>query len=231
MFMAESPVLLHHFQNSGTIQTCIARALYDTDLYHVKGQIAMKGNDTPKNKLFQTAARLFYQHGYRAIGVDTIAAESGIGKMTLYRHYPSKDALIVAYLKDSDEVFWRSFDALTKDEADPRDKLLAFFQGLQGYATSSACYGCPFLNIATEYPEPDYPGHQIALAHKQSVRARFRALAGEAGARQPEKLADSLFMLMDGAYMAARMFGASPHNPAGSLTETVRQLLDAHCAA
>ena len=63
----------------------------------------MKTEVTPKDKVFQTAARLFYQHGYRAIGVDTIAAESGIGKMTLYRHYPSKDDLIVAYLKDSND--------------------------------------------------------------------------------------------------------------------------------
>ena len=63
----------------------------------------MNTKAAPKDKVFQTAARLFYQHGYRAIGVDTLAEESGIGKMTLYRHYPSKDDLIVAYLKDSDE--------------------------------------------------------------------------------------------------------------------------------
>ena len=75
----------------------------------------MKTEVTPKEKLFQTAARLFYQHGYRAIGVDTIAAESGIGKMTLYRHYPSKDDLIVAYLRDSNQDFWDQFEQITKD--------------------------------------------------------------------------------------------------------------------
>ena len=105
----------------------------------------MKTEVAPKEKLFQTATRLFYQHGYRAVGVDTIAAESGVGKMTLYRHYPSKDDLIVAYLQNSDEVFWDNFEQITKDALSPRDKLLAFFEALQEYVITPACYGCPFL--------------------------------------------------------------------------------------
>jgi len=185
----------------------------------------MKTESASKNKLFETAARLFYQHGYRAIGVDTIAAESGIGKMTLYRHYPSKDDLIVAYLKNSDKTFWENFEELTKDAVTPRDKLLEFFKSLQEYVKTPACYGCPFLNVGTEYPETDYPGHQIALEHKQSVRARFRRLAKEAGARNPEVLADQLFLLMDGAYMAARMFGTK--NPASNLASAAKVLIDA----
>lgn len=185
----------------------------------------VKSEVPPKQKLFQKAARLFYKHGYRAIGVDTIAAESGIGKMTLYRHYPSKDDLIVAYLKDSDETFWENFEQITKDATTPRDKLLAFFESLQDYIKTPACYGCPFLNVATEYPETDHPGHKIALEHKQSVRAKFRGLAKEAGAREPEVLADQLFLLMDGAYMASRMFGVK--NPASHLASAAKILIDA----
>jgi AcrR family transcriptional regulator len=132
----------------------------------------MKTEAAPKDKLFQTAASLFYQHGYRATGVDTIAAESGIGKMTLYRHYPSKDDLIVAYLRDSNELFWNGFEQITRDVPTPREKLLAFFQALQDYVKDPACYGCPFLNAAAEYPETGHPGHQVALEHKQSVRDR-----------------------------------------------------------
>jgi AcrR family transcriptional regulator len=184
----------------------------------------MKTEITPKDKVFQTAARLFYQHGYRAIGVDTIAAESGIGKMTLYRHYPSKDDLIAAYLKYSDEDFWKNFEQITEDFPTPREKLLAFFEALQAYVQTPECYGCPFLNVVTEYPEPDYPGHQVALEHKQSVRARFRQLAKEAGAAKSEMLADQLFLLMDGAYMASRMFGAK--NPATHVAEAARILID-----
>ena len=76
----------------------------------------MKSGTHSKDALFETAARLFYR-GYRATGVDTIAAESGIGKMTLYRHFPSKDALIAAYLYDSDRVFWEHFEANTRRNA------------------------------------------------------------------------------------------------------------------
>lgn len=185
---------------------------------------------TPKEKLFETAARLFYQHGYRAVGVDTIAAASGVGKMTLYRHYPSKDDLIVAFLNQSDADFWGYFEQATQDADTPRDKLEAFFLALQAYVTSPACYGCPFINVATEYPQLDYPGHQIALAHKQAVRARFNQLAQAAGAPQPKALANALMLLMDGAYMAARMFGASPDNPAAHVAETARLIIAAHCA-
>lgn len=184
----------------------------------------MKKEVAPKDKVFQTASRLFYQHGYRAIGVDTLAAESGIGKMTLYRHYPTKDDLIAAYLRDSDLLFWSNFEEITQDALTAREKLLAFFESLQEYVKTPACYGCPFLNVATEYPETDYPGHRIALEHKQSVRARFRQLAEEAGAASPDILADQLFLLMDGAYMASRMFGAE--NPAAQLAKAAQVLID-----
>lgn len=184
---------------------------------------------TPKDRLFQTAARLFFQRGYRAVGVDTIAAESGIGKMTLYRHFPSKDDLITAYLHESDRDFWGYFEQSTKDASTARETLLAFFRGLQEYVTSPECYGCPFINIASEYPEPDYPGHQIALDHKQSVHERFLQLARDAGACQPAALANALLLLMDGAYIAARMYGTSSENPAVHVAQAARQLIDAQC--
>src|SRR5512133_3202396 len=191
----------------------------------------MREETKPKDKLFETAARLFYQHGYRAIGVDTLAAESGICKMTLYRHYPSKDDLILAYLRDSDDVFWNHFDVITKDLPTAREKLLAFFESLQEYVISPACYGCPFNNVATEFPEMEYTGHQVALEHKQKVRAWFTQLAQETGASQPKALADGLLLLMDGAYMAARMFGSSTDNPATSVAEAAQHLIDAYCKA
>lgn len=190
----------------------------------------MKTTTAPKDRLFETAARLFHQYGYRAVGVDTIAAEAGIGKMTMYRHFPSKDDLIVAFLRRADEEFWSYFEASAKDAPAAREKLLAFFTALQDYTTTPACFGCPFINIATEYAEADHAGRQIAIDHKQAVRARFIQLAKAAGARHPKALADSLMLLMDGAYMAARMYGASPHNPARHLAQAATQLLDAHGA-
>lgn len=180
----------------------------------------------PKERVFQTATRLFYQNGYRAVGVDTLSAESGIGKMTLYRHYPSKDHLIVAYLEDSDREFWDRFDEITRDGRSAREKILAFFAALQNYVISPDCHGCPFLNVASEFPELDYPGHRVAIQHKQSVIAKFHSMAAQAGARDPEALADQLFLLMDGAYMAARMFGEN--NPARHLAQAAQILIEAH---
>lgn len=186
---------------------------------------------TPRDKLFQTAARLFFQHGYRAIGVDTIAAESGVGKMTLYRHFPSKDDLIVAFLHESDRDFWEHFERSIEGAANAHDQLLAFFEGLQEYVTSPVCYGCPFINIISEYPDADYPGHQIALEHKQAVRAKFARLAQEAGARNSDQLANALLLLMDGAYIAARTYGASPENPAANLAQSACHLIEAACSS
>lgn len=189
----------------------------------------MTSRSRPKDILFATAGRLFYRQGFRATGVDTIAAESGIGKMTLYRHYPSKDDLIVAYLQASDQAFWGHFEASTAAATDPREQLLAFFEALQGYALTPDCHGCPFLNVASEYPAPDYPGHALALAHKRAVRERFLRLAVAAGAQQAAPLADALVLLMDGAYAAARVFGASADSPAAHLAAAARRLIDAHC--
>lgn len=189
----------------------------------------MKNGSSAKDALFETAARLFYEQGYRATGVDTIAAESGIGKMTLYRHYPSKDDLIVAYLEQTDREFWEHFESSAAGATTARGELLAFFASLQAYVTSQVCHGCALLNVTSEYPEPDYPGHQMALAHKRAARARFRELAAEAGARQPDTLADTLVLLMDGAYMAARVFGAAADSPAAHLAEAARAAITAQC--
>lgn len=122
------------------------------------------------------------------------------------------------------ELFWNNFEEVVKKAATRREKILAFFEALQEYVQAPACYGCPFLNVATEYPETDYPGHQVALEHKQSVRARFRQLAEISGAKKPDVLADQLFLLMDGAYMASRMFGTK--NPVAHLAEAARVIID-----
>jgi hypothetical protein len=132
-------------------------------------------------------------------------------------------------LHQSNAEFWQYFEQSIKDAPTAREKLLAFFSALQNYTTSPACYGCPFINVATEYPEADHAGHQVALEHKQSVRARFTLLAQEAGAPQPEALANALHLLMDGAYIAARMYGASASSPAANVAEAAGWIIDTQC--
>ncbi|HVN54907.1 MAG TPA: TetR/AcrR family transcriptional regulator [Anaerolineaceae bacterium] len=182
-----------------------------------------------REKILHIAGELFFRYGYRAVGVDTIVRETGVAKMTLYRHFPSKDDLIVAYLERVSEQMHAWLDGAIQPYAgDPRRQMQAIFESLEELVQSPQCYGCAFLITAVEYPEPDSPGHRVARAHKDSMRERFRALAGEAGARQPEILADHLLLLMDGAFAAARMFGI--RNPGQNVAEAAALLVEAAVA-
>ncbi len=161
------------------------------------------------------------------MGVDTIVERTGLAKMTLYRHFPSKDDLIVAYLEQVNRLFWEWFEAAAASAgARPRERLLAVFIALEGLVASPKCHGCAFLMAASEFPELDSPGHRVALGHKRSVRDRFRAEAIRAGATDPGGLADGLLLLMDGAFASARMFGT--RNPGAHVAAAARSLIDSH---
>jgi AcrR family transcriptional regulator len=177
-----------------------------------------------RQRILKTAQRLFHRDGFRAVGIDTIIAEAGVAKMSLYRHFPSKDDLIVAYLEQSNRQFWEWLDGAVAHLDDPKEKLVGMFEAIEKLATGPECLGCTFQGTAAEFPDRDHPGHQVALAHKRKVQYRFAQLAGEARLRDPEKLADQLLLLMDGAWVAARMFG--PHNPAAILAATARTLIN-----
>ncbi|HJW82721.1 MAG TPA: TetR/AcrR family transcriptional regulator [Anaerolineae bacterium] len=181
---------------------------------------------TTRQRILDIAGDLFFHQGYRAIGVDTIVKETGVAKMTLYRHFRSKDDLIVAYLEQVNRLMTDWFDEAAKPyEGKPRDQLVAVFAALEKLVKSPKCFGCAFLVAASEFPELDSPGHRVALAHKRAVRDRLRDLAGQAGARQPDELADQLLLLMDGAFAAVRMFG--PTNPGMHVVEAATVLIDA----
>jgi AcrR family transcriptional regulator len=179
-----------------------------------------------RERILDTAQRLFYRDGFRAVGIDTIIAEAGVAKMSLYRHFPSKDDLIVAYLEESNRQYWEWLDRAVADIEDPLDRLVGIFEAIEKLSTSPECLGCTFQGTAAEFPDREHPGHQVALTHKKTVRDRFAQLAGEAGLQEPGDLADQLLLLMDGAWVAARMFG--PTNPAAGLTHAARTLIDAH---
>lgn len=179
-----------------------------------------------RERILETATRLFLHDGFRAVGVDTIVAEAGVAKMTLYAHFPSKDDLIVAYLERADEQFWDWLDGASAGVENPQARLLATFDAVGKLASSPQCLGCTFQGTAAEFPDPEHPGHRVALAHKQAVLSRFEALAREAGLRDPEALAEQLLLLMDGAWVAARMFG--PGNPGAQVAAAAQALIKAH---
>jgi len=163
-----------------------------------------------RDRILDTAANLFYAKGFRAVGVDTVIAESGVAKMTLYRHFPSKDDLIAAYLRQADDRFRDWFEEVTRDLA-PRAALETVLDRLGEVASGPECLGCPFVAAAGEFPDPEHPGHRVALDNKRSVIEGFERLAAEAGAADPRALAEQLLLLLDGAWSAARVFGGGNH--------------------
>jgi AcrR family transcriptional regulator len=186
----------------------------------------VRSERSARERILDTASELFYRDGYHAVGIDTIVAESAVAKMTLYRHFPSKDDLIAAYLERSNAEFMAWLEDAMTEADDPRAKLVAAFEATGKLATSTRCLGCTFQGAASEFPDMGHPGHRVALAHKQAVLERFAQLAREAGLRDPDGLAAQLLLLMDGAWVAARMFG--PDNHATTVAEAARELVAAH---
>src|ERR1700712_3069623 len=145
-----------------------------------------------KDRILETADRLFYLQGIRAVGVDTIAAEIGISKRTLYNHFPSKDALISAYLA-------RRFVAPRPSEKPPAEQILATFDSLERRFSAKDFRGCPFVNAVAELGSEDQAVRRIAIAFKESRRLWFRDHLVQLGTSDAEALATQLTLLVDGS--------------------------------
>jgi AcrR family transcriptional regulator len=169
-------------------------------------------HSSARQRLLNVASDLFYQEGIRAIGVDTIVERSGVGKATLYRHFPTKDDLIAAYLEEEDRLWWQWFEeVIAPHEGSPKAQLLAFFEACARRLTQPGFRGCAFLNALAEFSEADHPAHHRALGHERVLRQRLAQLSRAAGASDPERLADQLLLVINGALTSAPLFGtASP---------------------
>jgi len=157
-----------------------------------------------------TAWRLFYRDGYRVVGIDTILAEAGVAKMTLYNHFASKEDLIVAVLEKRDRELRASMVATVEAAGrSPSKRLFAVFEWLEAWFNSDDFKGCAFIRALSEYPEPDHPIHQVAWCHKLAVIGMLTELAKANGAKDPAAFAQSLSMLIDGAIVSAHGTGTS----------------------
>lgn len=153
---------------------------------------------TPRaRRILEVASRLFYRHGIHAVGVDTIAAESGVTKRTLYDRFGSKDALVTAYLQERHDTWWARLEQRLASASRPR--ALAVFDAYAEDAADTA-RGCAFLNGAAELPA-DHPGFAVIRKHKHAVRQRLAELVSE-DSSDPDDLpaiAEHLFLLLEGA--------------------------------
>ena len=166
-----------------------------------------------RDELIDTALRLFYTNGFNATGIDKILAEAGVAKMTLYKHFRSKDELILAALERRDETFrdWLTSE-MENASTDPHTQLLAMFDALLSWFEGKAFkklgfYGCAFINASSEFGDISHPAHHLSADHKQRIVTYIEALCEKAGAKEPHKLAEQLALLKEGAIVTAQVRG------------------------
>jgi AcrR family transcriptional regulator len=149
------------------------------------------------------AARLFYERGLHAVGVDLIAAEAGVTKKTLYDRFGSKDQIVVEYLADRDER-WRAFLAERLDATgpDPRERVLAVFDASRAWAQEFSPKGCSMVNAHAEISDPAHPAHPIITGQKRWMLALFTRLTEEIAPETAESTARALMLLHEGALVA-----------------------------
>lgn len=190
-----------------------------------------KGRKLARDKVFEVAADLFYRKGVRAVGVDTIVQQADVAKISLYRSFASKDDLVVAYLEDRNENFWRQWDeAFARYQSAPRAQLGAIMRYLAKRTTQPRYRGCPFINYCAEFPEASHPGRRVAEANKREWRRRFSEIAEAFGAPRPKQLANSLLLLVEGAYAISQTLGG-PQGPGHAIVWAAEALLDAQLGA
>src|SRR5215472_17790696 len=163
---------------------------------------------SPRERILSAASDLFYRHGIRAIGVEAIAEAAETNKMTLYRHFASKDELVAEYLRCLAAKASSSWDALAAQHpGDPRRQLRGWLEDMAAHVASGDQRGCPLANAAVELPEKDHPARRVIEAFKIAQRQRIIELCSAAKLAEPEILADELFLLLEGARVTAQSMG------------------------
>ncbi|MFZ5547254.1 MAG: TetR/AcrR family transcriptional regulator [Pseudomonadota bacterium] len=154
-------------------------------------------------RILDTASRLFYARGVRAVGVDLVILEAGVAKTSLYRHFRTKDELIVAFLEREEVEFWGLWDEVAAAHAgDPMGELRAQLGWVSERLGRENYRGCPQINVAAEFAEPEHPARAVARLHMQRLRERLHRIAAALGAARPGELAAQLSLLVNGAFVS-----------------------------
>ena len=163
----------------------------------------------PRDRLLAVAADLFYRRGIRAVGVEAIAEAAGTNKMTLYRHFASKDELVAEYLRQSAKAADACWNRLNQcHPGDALAQLRGWLAEVAGHLAGSNERGCPLANAAVEIPEKEHPARKVIEEYKLAQRERLIGLCRAADLTEPEMLADELHLLLEGARVTAQSVGA-----------------------
>jgi len=158
-----------------------------------------------RERLVTAAYELFARNGVQAVGVDAIIERSGVARQTLYRHFGSKQELVLAFLERREEVWtygWLAAE-VKRRERDPRRRLLAVFDVFDEWFRTREFEGCSFINVMLEHPSPDHPVHRAAAEYLARIRSFLEELAGDAGLADPASFAREWHILMKGSIVAA----------------------------
>ncbi|BCJ28538.1 TetR family transcriptional regulator [Actinocatenispora sera] len=163
-----------------------------------------------RDRLLRTATELFYAEGIHAVGVDRVIAVAQVTRATLYRHFASKDDLVVAYLTAADEAIRARTAAARAKDAPPEDIVREIGQHIADDIQGQGFRGCAFLNAAAEYPDPAHPVHQAVLKHRQWFLDTVTELLAATGETDPDAAARHFVMLRDGAMAAGCLTDPKP---------------------
>ena len=177
-----------------------------------------------RERILDAASVSFYRQGIRAVGVDSVIADAGVAKATLYRHFPSKDALVLAFLERRD-ARWRAWfvDAVERLSPDPSGRPLAVFDALAEWFASDDFRGCAFLNAAAEIADPEHPARGAVRLHEERLAEHIGAICSGAGIPDAAAAAADLFLLVEGAIVCALVEGSAA--PAARARATAARLL------
>lgn len=178
-----------------------------------------------KERLLNAADELFYTQGIDATGVDSIIAAADVARMTFYKHFPSKDSLVVAYLEGRDKR-WRALLTQTMEAADddPRSQILAVFDALGVCHADERFRGCSFANAAAELAARGHPARTVVTDHKHALRVDLANLVHDAGFADPDAAVDTLLMVYEGATTTQAL--DTVEDAIGKARVLVEQLLD-----
>ena len=173
----------------------------------------------PRQRILAAASGLFYRHGIRAVGVEAIAEAACTNKMTLYRHFASKEALVAEYLREAARAADQCWERLQgAHPGDPLAQLLGWLEEMAGHLVDTEERGCALANAAIELPEKNHPARRVIEEAKRALRARLVGLSAQAGLSEPEVVADELQLLLEGARVMAQSVGTD------GLVERVRHM-------
>ena len=193
---------------------------------HVVQREPVEETSDVRQRILATASKLFYERGVRAVGVDLVVDESGVAKTSLYRHFRTKDDLIVAFLEREDVEFWSQWDQVAARHADdPVAEIEAHMRWIGKRLARANYRGCPQINVAAEFAEAEHPAREVSRRHMQAMRQRLAELARRLEASRPADLAAQLGVLINGAFVSASML--APDEATRVLLASARALLAA----